>query len=439
MRAQLGMLKQDGLEKMGEFPTMMGEIGIPYDLDKKKAYKDGDYSNQIKAMDASLNACDGENMLNYTLWTYCPSNSHQWGDLWNGEDLSLWSADDAMFQGSSYAEKSSRHGKTLGRPFQYNYGANSAGPTPNASAVTLNQRTRECSEVDLSGKGVYTSMEGSGSDSSLDLSLMNLNDGARALPAFCRPFPVATVGIPTYFNFDMSTASFELTVEVDVEKDEASGWGNEELPTEIYVPAVHFGSANPDPGGLKRRIASENDARHPTSGWAAGRSSDASLPLSNSRGPDRTLLHSTQDVALNPHRFRDTLQLDVTVSAGRWETDGQILRWYYPRRPLNGQSTARYTLKARRKFGPILWPAGQSNSLCDGAYSGPAKISSTGGSRVGVGYDCIRRPDQKPHLSGRTKKALSTLEQHARLRALWKEHNAANLTKAHSTARPVFF
>jgi len=363
MRAQLGMLKQDGLEKMGEFPTMMGEIGIPYDLDKKKAYKDGDYSNQIKAMDASLNACDGENMLNYTLWTYCPSNSHQWGDLWNGEDLSLWSADDAMFQGSSYAEKSSRHGKTLGRPFQYNYGANSAGPTPNASAVTLNQRTRECSEVDLSGKGVYTSMEGSGSDSSLDLSLMNLNDGARALPAFCRPFPVATVGIPTYFNFDMSTASFELTVEVDVEKDEASGWGNEELPTEIYVPAVHFGSANTDPGGLKRRIASENDARHPTSGWAAGRSSDASLPLSHSRGPDRTLLHSTQDVALNPHRFRDTLQLDVTVSAGRWETDGQILRWYYPRRPLNGQSTARYTLKARRKFGPILWPAGQSNSL----------------------------------------------------------------------------
>ena len=144
MRAQLGMLKQDGLEKMGEFPTMMGkftspsqpfkpirilrfypswlafpntgEIGIPYDLDKKKAYKDGDYSNQIKAMDASLNACDGENMLNYTLWTYCPSNSHQWGDLWNGKDLSLWSADDVMFQGSSYAEKLSRHGKELGQP-----------------------------------------------------------------------------------------------------------------------------------------------------------------------------------------------------------------------------------------------------------------------------------------------------------------------------------
>ncbi|WAQ86554.1 hypothetical protein PtA15_7A280 [Puccinia triticina] len=371
MRAQLGMLKQDGLEKMGEFPTMMGEIGIPYDLDKSKAYKDGDYSNQIKAMDASLNACDGENMLNYTLWTYCPSNTHQWGDLWNGEDLSLWSADDAMYQGSTYAEKSSRHGKVLGRPFQYNYGAQSAGPTPNASAVTLNHRTPEVSETDLVRKGMYTSVGGggggSGSETSLELGMMNLNDGARALPAFCRPFPVATVGVPSYFNFDIHTASFEMTVEVDTEKDGGTGWGNEELPTEIYVPAVHFGSASADPGGLKRRVASENDAREPQN-WPVGRSSDASLPLPVSnrhqhQHQDHTLLNpdSAQGLAFDPNRFKDTLQLDVSVSAGRWETDGQILRWYYPRKPLNGNQTATYTLKVRRKFGPILWTDGHSN------------------------------------------------------------------------------
>lgn len=370
MRHQLGMLKQDGLDKMGEFPTMMGEIGIPYDLDKRKAYKDGDYGSQIKAMDASLNACDGENMLNYTLWTYCPSNSHQWGDLWNGEDLSLWSSDDAMYQGSSYAEKSSRYGKLLGRPCQHRYGAHSAGPTPNASAITLNPPGADASERDLIRKGVYTPYTEMGaSDSSLDLSMLNLNDGARALPAFCRPFPVATVGVPVYFNFDINTATFEFTVEVDSERDANSDWGNEELPTEIYVPAVHFGSPTASSTlidqrdghqGLNRRVVSENDVRESSSEDSTGCPHAPLQSRSNSNGIlNRSPEH--HGVHFEPHKFRDTLQLDVTVSVGRWETEGQILRWFYPRTPLDGQSKARYTIKVTRKCGPIVWIGGETN------------------------------------------------------------------------------
>ncbi|KAI9607596.1 hypothetical protein KEM48_003505 [Puccinia striiformis f. sp. tritici PST-130] len=398
MRAQLGVLKQDGLEKMGEFPTMMGEIGIPYDLDKSKAYKDGDYGSQIKAMDASLNACDGENMLNWTLWTYCPSNSHQWGDLWNGEDLSLWSSDDAMYQGSKYAEKSSRHGKVLGRPFQYNYGAQSAGPTPNASALTLNHRTNQCSETDL-----------------IHLNLMNLNDGARALPAFCRPFPVATVGIPTYFNFDIHTASFELTVEVDTEKDSGSEWGNEELPTEIYVPAVHFGSSNTDSAGLQRRNNSENDTN--PEHW----------PL---EVPQMLhYLYREEEVKIEHlSMILVPLKLFILILSGS-KIPCNL------RKPINGQQKATYTLKVRRKFGPILWAGGQSG-ICssDSEQSGPGKISSSGGSRLGVGFHRHREPGEEAPSFGRTKKALSSLEQHARLRAIWKEHNAANVAAKGSSS-----
>jgi hypothetical protein len=37
---------------------------------------------QVRAWDASMNAMDGPNALNFTLWTYVPDNSHEWGDLW---------------------------------------------------------------------------------------------------------------------------------------------------------------------------------------------------------------------------------------------------------------------------------------------------------------------------------------------------------------------
>lgn len=80
-----------------EYPTVIGEIGTPFDMDKKYSYysSKGDYANQEKALDASLNACDGYNNVAYTIWTYIPrGHTHEWGDAWNGEDLSLWSPDD---------------------------------------------------------------------------------------------------------------------------------------------------------------------------------------------------------------------------------------------------------------------------------------------------------------------------------------------------------
>ena len=101
MRDQLGYLRQDTFDSMGNYPSMMGEIGIPFDLDKREAYRTGNYKNQARALDASMNACDGENLFNYTMWTYNPENSHTWGENWNGEDLSLWSADDVKRKGSA--------------------------------------------------------------------------------------------------------------------------------------------------------------------------------------------------------------------------------------------------------------------------------------------------------------------------------------------------
>lgn len=74
------MLKDNATTMMGvQYPTLIGEIGIPMDMDNKRSYGwtddgkyKGNYGEHVKALDASLNGADGTNGLNYTIWTYVP-------------------------------------------------------------------------------------------------------------------------------------------------------------------------------------------------------------------------------------------------------------------------------------------------------------------------------------------------------------------------------
>ncbi|OGN92995.1 MAG: hypothetical protein A2Y88_08095, partial [Chloroflexi bacterium RBG_13_48_10] len=89
---QLAMLKGYAENQLGSVPFVLGEFGIPFDLDGKKAYKNGDFSTQVSALQRSMQAVE-DNLLNYTLWNYTPDNSNLHGDLWNDEDLSIYSPD----------------------------------------------------------------------------------------------------------------------------------------------------------------------------------------------------------------------------------------------------------------------------------------------------------------------------------------------------------
>jgi hypothetical protein len=89
---QLGAIKRNSIGHMGGIPTLIGEFGIPFDLDDKAAYRNGDFSTHVAALDAYLDAMDAH-LLNFTLWNYTADNSNERGDLWNDEDLSLFSRD----------------------------------------------------------------------------------------------------------------------------------------------------------------------------------------------------------------------------------------------------------------------------------------------------------------------------------------------------------
>jgi hypothetical protein len=89
---QLRIFKQQTMERLGAVPTFIGEIGIPYDLNNKKAYKTGDFRAQIEAFDRTMVALE-DNLLSAALWNYTSDNTNARGDLWNDEDLSIFSRD----------------------------------------------------------------------------------------------------------------------------------------------------------------------------------------------------------------------------------------------------------------------------------------------------------------------------------------------------------
>jgi len=91
-RTVLADIKKNTQEYLGDIPTLIGEFGIPFDMHEKKAYRTGRYRKQISALDASFQAIEA-NLLHATLWNYTPDNTNAHGDLWNDEDLSIFSRD----------------------------------------------------------------------------------------------------------------------------------------------------------------------------------------------------------------------------------------------------------------------------------------------------------------------------------------------------------
>jgi hypothetical protein len=89
---QLGTMKENAQKRTGEIPVLIGEFGLPFDLDDKKAYETGDFSTHVEALDAYYDAMDA-NLLHCTLWNYTADNTNARGDQWNDEDLSIFSRD----------------------------------------------------------------------------------------------------------------------------------------------------------------------------------------------------------------------------------------------------------------------------------------------------------------------------------------------------------
>ena len=77
---QFGRFRQFADEAMGDVPIVIGEFGIPFDMNGAEAYDTGDFTRQAQALDYNLRALD-DSLLSYTLWNYTPDNSNARGEL----------------------------------------------------------------------------------------------------------------------------------------------------------------------------------------------------------------------------------------------------------------------------------------------------------------------------------------------------------------------
>lgn len=202
IRDQLNQMKNDAKSILGQnIPVFFTEIGMPFDMDNKKAYTKGDYSSQTKAMDALAYALEGNN-ISFSLWCYCYRNSHQWGDAWNNEDFSIWSAEDKERQASESARSTPR-------------------PTSSGSSTK--------SEFIKTGstKNLLT-------PPSTKFEMIDL-EGFRALDALLRPFPIKIHGTFVFAEFNLEAKTYLLEIHGKADSSVSTN-----KSTFIFLPQHHF-------------------------------------------------------------------------------------------------------------------------------------------------------------------------------------------------------
>ncbi|CAN8098555.1 unnamed protein product [Discula destructiva] len=175
---QLRNLVEHADKYLGKIPTVIGEVGIPYDINGCKAFATGNYDKQRELMHALISAME-DNFLCFTLWNYNPTNTAEHGDGWNDEDFSVVTA--------------------------------SASDDSAAATGDYRNTSRECDD---------------------------LYEGVRCADVVIRPYAVKIAGFSTRSSWDPRTLRFELEWQSSSARRDSR---REFQTTEIFVPDYHYG------------------------------------------------------------------------------------------------------------------------------------------------------------------------------------------------------
>ncbi|OQE38904.1 hypothetical protein PENCOP_c007G05452 [Penicillium coprophilum] len=206
LRHQLKFLRDESLQRMGVHPLIFTEIGIPYDMDDKYAYKTGDYRSQIRAMDANHFALEGSKSNGFALWGYMAAHDHEWGDQWNGEDLSIFSPNDLEAPIRAFAD-STRPDSTV---------------RPRDHLVDMEDETSDSLKA----------LTPPSTSSNFSRATLQPQQVHRAAEAYLRPTPIYINGRLKSYGFDLKKCTFTMRLIANQTAPSA--------PSEIYLPGFHF-------------------------------------------------------------------------------------------------------------------------------------------------------------------------------------------------------
>ncbi|KAI5967140.1 hypothetical protein CANMA_003197 [Candida margitis] len=251
IQKQFCEIRRECNEYLGEIPILMSETGMPFDMDDKRSYRNGKYISQTAAMDALCNALEAANM-SHTYWCYSSGNNHKYGDNWNNEDFSFWSADDRnlTFEDEcetpeirNETESEQSRIKTARALRKANRKLKRAAKMGRSGSVDSTASATSASSSDA-----YTDAESDSTSQSSVISSTSSNvyrrqygkcypspDGVRAVGAVVRPYLMASLGRVVATEFDIKLVKFALQLVVDKTDPRV-----ENTPTIIFVPKWHF-------------------------------------------------------------------------------------------------------------------------------------------------------------------------------------------------------
>lgn len=214
---EMSLESQDNLGK--DVPVMFTEIGMPFDMDDKKAYNDDDFSSQTSALDALGFALEGNN-LSHSWWCYTSDNCHKWGDRFNNEDFSFWSKDDDLDASTLVGSKTLSINQKKKLAFQEH----------SASVTDFDSDTGTLTGSSSALRSQYGTTYSSSSDKPS-------HEGLRAIDSIIRPYPLALNGTFLDADFDLQQVKYTLKL---------NGKDVSQSSTRIYLPHWHFPSGDID-------------------------------------------------------------------------------------------------------------------------------------------------------------------------------------------------
>ncbi|OZJ04839.1 hypothetical protein BZG36_02328 [Bifiguratus adelaidae] len=238
---QIRNIKESGISNIGSRPCVVGEVGIPMDLNKRKAFITGDYTQHSAFLDAVMTALE-QNLVNFTLWNYNPHNDNHYGDHWNGEDFSIFSPRrmlpssdpfDETAKGKSTSNPQAKEVSTQASP--------SSAPAIRASPVSSDSSS-QAAEMQREAAAVFDLGEQEfEEDADVDPDHL-LHIGGRVLDAVLRPYAAKVAGEPISCKFDLKSLRYTFSFQnasltsndADIPTSSAAGI------TEFYIPTYHY-------------------------------------------------------------------------------------------------------------------------------------------------------------------------------------------------------